>query len=134
MAVRGSGPSTPCSALCGQRRLYPAARPSRLLLGRLKSGFRISLHPEAKFYPRTIELEMAYDVRQGNPFRLYRTFDFDLEKAPIRIEGVGLTYRIVQPNGLKIATEQPDFQLTITGFDPNRDLKIKIVTPQDKIP
>ena len=112
----------------------PAARPSRLLLGRLKSGFRISLHPEAKFYPRTIELEMAYDVRQGNPFRLYRTFDFDLEKAPIRIEGVGLTYRIVQPNGLKISTEQPDFQLTITGFDPNRDLKIKIVTPQDKIP
>ena len=77
---------------------------------------------------------MAYDVRQGNPFRLYRPYDFDLGKAPIRIEGVGLTYRIVQPNGLKATTEQSDFQLTITGFDLNRDLKIKIITPQDKNP
>jgi len=113
---------------------FSMARPSRLLLSRVKGGFRLSLHPEAKVYPRTIELVLAYDVRQGNPFKLYRTFDFDLEKAPVRIEGVGLIYRIVQPNGLKITTEQPDFQLTITGFDLNRDLKIKIVTPQDKNP
>jgi len=35
---------------------------------------------------------------------------------------------------LKATTEQPDFQLTITGFDLNRDLKIKIITPQDKNP
>ena len=112
----------------------PTGAPPRLLLSRVKGGFRLSLHPEAKLYPRTIEMEMAYDVRQGNPFRLYRPYDFDLEKAPIRIEGVGLTYRIVQPNGLKATTEQPDFQLTITGFDLNRDLKIKIITPQDKNP
>lgn len=112
----------------------PTGTPPRLLLSRVKGGFRLSLHPEAKVYPRTIEMEMAYDVRQGNPFRLYRPYDFDLEKVPISIEGVGLTYRIVQPNGMKVTTEQPDFQLTITGFDLNRDLKIKIITPQDKNP
>lgn len=111
----------------------PCALP-RLLLSRVKSGFRLSLHPEAKTYPRTIDMEMAYDVRQGNPFRLYKPYDFDLEKTPIKIEGVALTYRIVKPNGLKVTTEQSSFQLTITGFDLNRDLKIKIVTPQDKNP
>ncbi len=79
-------------------------------------------------------MEMAYDVRLGNPFRLYKPYDFDLEKNPIKIEGVQLTYRIVKPNALKVTTEQPSFQLTITGFDLNRDLKIKIVTPQDKNP
>ncbi|OPY04602.1 MAG: hypothetical protein A4E67_02320 [Syntrophaceae bacterium PtaB.Bin038] len=122
----GAGPADGAGAAAGA--------PPRLLLGRVKGGFRLSLHPEAKTYPRVIDLEMAYDVRQGNPFRLYRPYDFDLGKPPIRIEGVALTWRVTQPNGLKVTTEQPDFQLTVTGFDGNRDLKIRILTAQDKIP
>ena len=112
----------------------PSSAPARLLLSRLKGGFRLSLHPEAQTYPRTIDLQMAYDVRQGNPFRLYRDFDFDLAKPPIRIEGVHCTFRVAQPNGLKVTAEQPDFQLTVTGFDVNRDLKIKIITTRDRNP
>ena len=80
--------------------------------------------------PKFITLEMAYDVRQGNPFKRYQPFDFTLGKPPIKVKGKGIKASVLGPNALQLTIENPKFQLIITGFDPNRDLKIKTIADQ----
>jgi len=102
-----------------------------LQLKRTKLGFRLFAHPKAKRIPKEINLEMAYDVREGNPFKKYETFDFELNNRPIRISGKDLKIAILKPNMLRIVIEKREFQLMVTGFDPNRDLKVRATTSLD---
>lgn len=104
-----------------------------LIIHKTKQGFRVSARPGAKRLPKEIAIEMAYDVREGNPFKKYRPYDFDLSKPPIRISFKGLKPAILKPNVLQLVLEQSDFQLLVTGFDPNRDLKIKTTTSLDTL-
>ena len=102
-----------------------------LQLQRTKQGFRLVAHPETKRIPKEIDIEVAYDVRQGNPFRRYSPLDFELNKLPIRVGGKGLKASISKANVLHIVLEEPNFQLSVTGFDPKRDLKIRTTTSLD---
>ncbi|MBN1626672.1 MAG: hypothetical protein JW944_09125 [Deltaproteobacteria bacterium] len=102
-----------------------------LVLHRTKQGFRLSARPEARKLPKEIDIEVAYDVRQGNPFKLYSHFDFELNKPPIRASGKGIKASISKSNIIHIVIERPDFQLLLTGFDPKRDLKIRTSTSLD---
>jgi hypothetical protein len=96
-----------------------------LRLRRIKGGFKLDKKPDADAIPRFITIQIAYDVRQGNPFKRYQPFDFSLSEAPIRMRGKGVKASIVKPNALRLFIENPKFILTVTGFDPNRDLKVK---------
>jgi hypothetical protein len=94
-------------------------------LQQTKGGFRLTKHPKTKTLPKMATVEVAYDVRQGNPFKKYQPFDFELNEPPINIRGTGVKASIIKSNVLQIAIVQPDFSLSVTGFDPHRDLKIK---------
>jgi hypothetical protein len=100
---------------------------------RTKDGFRLSKHPQAKRLPKVVTLEMAYDVRQGNPFKKYQPFDFELNKFPLVVRGKGLKASVLKSNALQLELEESDFRLMVTGFDPNRDLKIKTTTSLDNL-
>ncbi|MCX8117097.1 MAG: hypothetical protein N3G78_04075 [Desulfobacterota bacterium] len=102
-----------------------------LFLQRTEQGFRLSALPHADILPKEIEVEMAYDVRQGNPFHRYSPLDFELNKPPIKIKGRGVKVSISKPNRLHVVIEERGFQLLVTGFDPNRDLKIRTTTSLD---
>ena len=102
-----------------------------LKLQRTKQGFRLSARPDATSLPKEIDIEVAYDVRQGNPFNRYSQFDFELNKPPIRVSGKGLKVSISKSNMIHIVLEERSFQLLVTGFDPNRDLKIRTTTSLD---
>jgi hypothetical protein len=100
---------------------------------RTKDGFWLSRHPFARRLPKIVRLEMAYDVRQGNPFKRYRPFDFEINKSPIVVQGKGLKASMLRGNAILLQLEEPEFKLMITGFDPNRDLKIKTTTSLDGV-
>jgi hypothetical protein len=100
---------------------------------RTKDGFRLSKHPRARRLPKIVTIEMAYDVRQGNPFKKYQPFDFELNKFPIDVRGKGLKASVLKPNALQLELEELGFKLMVTGFDPNRDLKIKTTTSLDNL-
>ena len=100
---------------------------------RIKDGFRLSKNPQAKRLPKVVTLEMAYDVRQGNAFKKYQAFDFELNKFPMMVKGKGLKATVLRPNALQLNLEAADFKLAVTGFDPNRDLKIKTTTSLDNL-
>jgi hypothetical protein len=102
-----------------------------LLLQRTKQGFRLSARPDASRLPKEIDVEVAYDVRQGNPFSRYSSLDFEINKPPIRVSAKGLKASISKPNIIHIVLEERGFQLVVTGFDPNRDLKIRTTTSLD---
>jgi hypothetical protein len=104
-----------------------------LQLQRTTQGFRLIAHPEAKRIPKEIDIEVAYDVRQGNPFRRYSPLDFELDKPPIRVGGKSLKASISKANVLHVVLEERNFQLSVTGFDPKRDLKIRTTTSLDAI-
>lgn len=96
-----------------------------LRLIKIKGGFKLNKKPEASAIPKIITIEMAYDVRQGNPFKKYQPFDFSLGKAPIRVRGKHVKASVLRTNALRLTIENSNFQLTVTGFDSNRDLRVK---------
>lgn len=102
-----------------------------LALKRIKGGFRLTRAPEAKKLPKLITIRMAYDVRRGNPFRKYQPLDFELDKAPIKVRAQGAKVSDLRLNILDIILKKSDFEIVVTGFDPNRDLKIKTGTSLD---
>ncbi len=65
-------------------------------------------------------------LRRGNPFKKYDPRDYRLEASPIRIVHEGLAE--VQPSGQRVdfVATTLDFRLEVSGFDPHRDLKLKV--------
>jgi hypothetical protein len=98
-----------------------------LRLIKIKGGFKFNKKPEASAIPKIITIEIAYDVRHGNPFKKYQPFDFSLGKAPIKVKGKYVKASVLRPNALRLTIENPKFQLTVTGFDSKRDLRVKTV-------
>jgi hypothetical protein len=99
---------------------------------KVKTGFRLAAKPNAKALLKEATLEVSYDVREGNPFKRYKKFDFQLDKPPIRMKATGVKVQIPKPNMLFLFPEKKDFQLNVTGFDPNRDLKIRTLPSVDE--
>lgn len=77
--------------------------------------------------PKIATVEVAYDVRQGNPFKKYQPFDFELNKPPIAVKGKGIRASAIKSNALQVEIKHLEFCLSVTGFDPRRDLKIKTI-------
>jgi hypothetical protein len=91
----------------------------------VKGGFRLTKRPKATKVPRYINIWLAYEVRSGNPFKKYTPLDFDLAKPPIEIQIRGAILLLKKENVIQIEVRKGNFQLTVTGFDMHRDLRIK---------
>lgn len=96
-----------------------------LQLHRVKGGFGLTRATKARLIPRHIIIWTAYEVRNGNPFKKYTPLDFDLEKPPMNVAVRGADILITQKNALKLEIKDPNFKLQVTGFDMNRDLRVK---------
>ena len=67
----------------------------------------------------------AYEVRTGNPFKKYTPLDFDVSQPPLLIQVSGARLLLNKHNVIQIEVQRGNFKLAITGFDVNRDLRIK---------
>lgn len=96
-----------------------------LRLSAIKGGFRLTRRPGTPKVPRYITVWMAYEVRSGNPFKKYTTLDFDVGQAPVQIQPEGCLLLLAKQNAVQVEVLRGDFKLTVTGFDPHRDLRVK---------
>ena len=96
-----------------------------LQLNPIKGGFSLMKKSKSKRVPRYITVWMAYEVRTGNPFKKYTPLDFDVSKPPLDIQVTGADLLLNKHNVIQIEVQQGDFKLAITGFDMQRDLRIK---------
>ena len=95
-----------------------------LVLGKVRTGFRLRGKVDGEV-PGRLEVLAAYDVLRGNPFRRYSTLDFRMDKSiTVRARGARVVKR--QENRLEIDVEAPEFEVLVTRFDENRDLRVKV--------
>lgn len=98
----------------------------RFTLSKIAGGFTITRgHPEA-LLPAVLEISVAYDRRRGSPLKKYVPADFRINEAPIKLESVGAKFGERQKNRLVVNIQQPDFNITVAGFDENRDLFVDV--------
>jgi len=75
-----------------------------------------------EFRQFALRIRAAYDIRSGSPLTNYSPFDFDITKRPITIDHEGVEIRRQEANQIIAVVLQPDFHISVRGFDHNRDL------------
>ncbi len=81
---------------------------------------------------RALRGEVAYRVRAGNPFRKHSPFDFDLSDGrDIDMHADGVRLRATSVNAFELVPTAAKFQVSMKGFDPRRDLIVRVVETDD---
>jgi hypothetical protein len=112
----------------------PKPSPKRFKVEKIKGGFRVRPgDPEAQA-PKQLDIQVAYSIRSGNPLKKWNKADFELDKAPITLGNdlKGITVLSQSGNEIKAEVTETDFLLSVTGFDENRDLFVKVTVPQEE--
>jgi hypothetical protein len=92
----------------------------------LEGGFSIRSIPGRSLVGKAVEIEVAYEVRRGNAFKRYDRNDFDFGRSPFTIAiPVGAKEADMDGNKLRFDITGEDFEVNVTGFDPQRDLKVR---------
>ncbi|HKO55399.1 MAG TPA: hypothetical protein VJ276_05935, partial [Thermoanaerobaculia bacterium] len=100
---------------------------SGVAITRIAGGFTIKGEG-----PRTLRAEVAYRVRAGNPFRKHSPFDFDLlTPGGIGVYAEGAAVRPTSTNAVELVAGAAKFQISMKGFDPRRDLVVRVVDAAD---
>lgn len=97
-------------------------------VSKIPGGLKVYPHGITKDNLPKIELEIAYDTTRGNPLKKYQKFDFQLNKVPIKTIPTNCRFEFPETNVVRLEPYKEDFELTITGFDENRDLYFAIKT------
>ncbi len=75
--------------------------------------------------PLSLRVQVAYSVTDGNPLRQHSPYDFDFTKKDVAVSAKGASVKAQAANELIVEAAATDFEVTVTGFDGNRDLFIK---------
>jgi hypothetical protein len=110
----------------------PKIERSKPLVGltKINGGFTLSSTEDFKqeHLPKEINLEVAYAVASGVPFNKYSQHDFKFgRQSEIKCTADKESVNIISANGNKLELEivKLPFRLSVRGFDPNRDLKVR---------
>ncbi|MBP7507457.1 MAG: hypothetical protein KA807_06540 [Prolixibacteraceae bacterium] len=101
--------------------------PQRYFLTKIKGGFKIVGNEDVNQIGLTLRIKVAYAITKGNPINKYSPFDFDLSTNQFVIRSEGMILNRCSLNVIEFTSITPNnFWLTVTGFDEERDLFIKI--------
>ena len=77
--------------------------------------------------PHNVKVELAYEVSKGNAFKKYSPLDFMIGKDILIDDSSIVNTKIhsADRNLMEIEITGLPFKLSVRGFDPNRDLKVK---------
>jgi hypothetical protein len=110
----------------------PKPRPVDFHISETADGFSIAstLGADPDRFPQSIRIEVAYDVVTGNPFKKYSPLDFKLGKnSGIKLGMTNDAAKMTssKENVIRLEVQKIPFKFNASGFDVNRDLKIKLV-------
>ena len=103
--------------------------PPLLSISKINGGFHISNTENltSEMLPKEVKVMAAYEVSKGNAYKKYSTHDFTVGtngNISTEIEG-NVKVISAQGNTWVLEINEAPFKFTATGFDANRDLKIK---------
>lgn len=76
---------------------------------------------------QVMRVRLAYDVRRGNAFSKWSCLDFELSSQKNRPEWDGALRLKAEGNELLFAVERPDFEVLLSGFDSERDVRVEVI-------
>ena len=79
-----------------------------------------------------MSIRAAYDVRSGSALNGWSSFDFDVAKRPITVEHEGVEIRRLEGRQIIAVVNDPDFNVSVRGFDRNRDLFVEARVLREK--
>lgn len=98
--------------------------PPRFRVDRKPDGFSIRRGSQETEPPQFLAVRVAYDTRRGSPVKKYRPIDFEIQELVRETDGVVI--QRVSGNELLVEIMEPDFELSVQGFDTLRDLYIDV--------
>jgi hypothetical protein len=127
---QGTKPGTKTQKETDRPKLTPL---KRFRVEKIKGGFLVRAGDPGADIPKRLDIKVAYSIRSGNPLKKYHKADFELDKSPVSIgsdlQGVNLLSR--SRNEIQAEVTDPDFLISVSGFDENRDLFVKVTVPQE---
>ena len=103
------------------------SRPRIFNLTKSEGGFSVRLAEAGiEKLPMNIRVRVAYDCSRGNPFKRWAAADFDLGKGGVTVDQAGGEVLQQEGNILELQALSPEFHLSVSGFDPNRDLIVDL--------
>jgi hypothetical protein len=111
----------------------PKPAPKSFRVEKIKGGFRVRPGDPGAQTPKGLHIKVAYSIRRGNPLTKWFKADFELDKAPISLGSDLKGITVLSRSGNEITAEvtETDFLLSLSGFDENRDLFVKVTVPQE---
>ena len=111
-------------------------KPKALIsLSQVSGGFSVANSADIteENLPRRIELRVAYEVSRGNAFQKYSTNDFKAGKNGSISLSASKTVKAIaaKENIWTFRVNELPFKISATGFDQNRDLKIRVRDTSD---
>ena len=108
----------------------PTPKPRQLTIDQEWGGFTVKAGPglTVDLMPCQIRVRIAYDLEDGDPLRSWSPYDFNLgdPDGDIEIEQDGVSILELRGNQLLIEARDRDFRVRVHGFDPNRDLEVRV--------
>lgn len=107
----------------------PPPTPQRFRIQKISGGFSILPSGDGTGHPSILDIRVAYDIRHGNALRRYNRADFEVEKAPIRLDPLPRNVEVLEQSGNRvvISIRDPDYAFHVIGFDERRQIYLKVV-------
>ncbi len=108
----------------------PKPKPRDFAITKSENGFTVKTTPKAnpENFPQIIKIEVAYDVTKGDPFKSFSPLDFKIGKNGSVSLAATPSGKLIdgRENQLRLSVNKLPFKFTASGFDPHRDLKIRL--------
>lgn len=110
----------------------PQPRPKQFRIEKRDGGFSVLRGDNGAPVPEVMEVRVAYDVRRGSALGRYSVADFCLDKPPIVLQPEARNVDVQEIGGNRILARivAEDFALHVVGFDPRRQLYIRVSTKE----
>ncbi|HSH40147.1 MAG TPA: hypothetical protein VK993_15345 [Chthoniobacterales bacterium] len=107
----------------------PPPTADSFVLSRCEGGFRLGRNRAINATPRSLNIDVAYEVGRGDAFRKYSPLDFDVAMLPIEVLTSGVSIISRRGNRLCVEVTNPEFAVLVQGFDPQRDIRVRVTEP-----
>ena len=91
-----------------------------------QGGFSVRVVDRGKGIPGRLHIQVAYEIRRGNPLRRYDRRDFQLDSIDFEVLVDGCTIQEMRENQIIVRIEEEGARISVNGFDPNRDILVQV--------
>ena len=91
-----------------------------------QGGFNVRVTDRGGEIPERLQIQVAYEVRRGNPLNRYDTRDFRLDSSEFIILNEKCDVDRIRDNQITVSVREAGARISVIGFDINRDIMVQV--------